>query len=273
MGHILRITALTLLVVLSPGLAQAGPGTLAILYFDNQGNPELEPLKVGLAQMLITDLRGTAGVTVVERAHLQDLLDELELGHSGVTDPDTAAKLGKLLGAEWMLLGSYFELLGTLRIDARLVKVETGEILHAHGVNDTSRAFMDMEKSIAGSFRSHLEQQASADPVIDGPTGFADAGSGGEGGAGDALADGGQDDTPRTRGGDGASAAVEPPPAADPAVAHPDAQVLGAAVTFSEGLIHLDRSDVPRARESFQQALAANPQLDAAREALATLDI
>ena len=54
---------------------------------------------------------------------------------------------------------------------------------------------------------------------------------------------------------------------------HPDAQVLDAAVTFSEGLIHLDKADVPRARESFQQALAANPQLDAAREALASLDI
>ena len=53
----------------------------------------------------------------------------------------------------------------------------------------------------------------------------------------------------------------------------PDAQTLEAAVAFSEGLIHLDRSDVPRARESFQQALAADPQLDAARQALGTLDI
>lgn len=272
MRRFLRIAALTLLAVLSPAMAQAGPGTLAILYFDNQGNPELEPLKVGLAQMLITDLRGTPGVTVIERAHLQDLLDELEMGHSGVTDPETAAKLGKLLGAEWMLLGSYFELLGTLRIDARLVKVETGEIQHAHGVNDTSRAFMDMEKSIAGSFRSHLEKQAAAGPAVDGPTGFADSGGEG-GGGGDALADGGQDDAPRTRGGDGEAVPEIVPEPCPPEVVHPDTEVLQSAMSFSEGLIHLDRSDVPRARESFQQALAANPHLDAAREALATLDI
>ncbi len=280
------ITLALAILLVAPIRAAAGPGTLAILYFDNEGNPELEPLKVGLAQMLITDLKGTPGVTVVERSRLQEILDELELGHAGVTDPDTAAKLGKLLGAEWMLLGSYFELLGTLRIDARLVKVETGEILHAHGVNDTARAFMEMEKAIAHSFRTHLEQQASAPP--DGPTGFADAGSSGDGG-GDALADAGGS---RTRGDDGGSGdpaatggdpssgstATDAAPAEGDggdatAVVAPDAQTLEAAVAFSEGLIHLDRSDVPRARESFQQALAADPQLDAARQALGTLDI
>ncbi len=282
----LPFLALAFAALLCPGRALAGPGTLAILYFDNQGNPDLEPLKVGLAQMLITDLRGTTGVTVVERARLQEILDELELGHSGVADPDTAARLGKLLGAEWMLLGSYFELMGTLRIDARLVKVETGEILHAHGVDDTSGAFMQMEKVIARSFKSHLEQQAAALP--DGPTGFADGAAGDT--TDDALADAA---TPRTRGGTaGAEGGEEPPPTqVDPAptdpppsgtgepeasavaVVAPDARTLDAAVSFSEGLIFLDRSDVPRARESFQQALAADPALDAARQALTSLDI
>lgn len=291
MVRTLTITALALATLLvAPTRALAGPGTLAILYFDNQGNPELEPLKVGLAQMLITDLKGTPGVTVVERARLQEILDELELGHTGVADPETAARLGKLLGAEWMLLGSYFELLGTLRIDARLVKVETGEILHAHGVNDTTRAFMEMEKSIAHSFRTHLEQQASAIPS--GPTGFADGPGAAEGG-GDAVADAGgsrtRGESGGTDGGGGAAPVTTDPAPSDgggsqagggsgdggdaTAVVAPDAASLDAAVAFSEGLIFLDRSDVPRARESFQQALAADPALEAAREALGSLDI
>ncbi len=261
----LRTLALLTLLAL-PGPALAGPGTLAILYFDNQGNPELEPLKVGLSQMLITDLRGTEGVTVVERAQLQAILDELELGHSGVADPDTAAQVGKLLGAEWMLLGSYFELMGTLRIDARLVRVETGEIVHAFGVNDASQAFMQMEKSIAGSFRTALTDQVGASTAAgDGPTGFADAGADPDDG-GDAAADA----SATTRGGGGDTAAAGD---GSVEVARPDAQALDAAVAFSEGLIYLDRSDVPRAREAFQQALATDPNLDAAQEALASLDI
>ena len=240
-------------LVLTPTGALAGPDTLAILYFHNQGNPELEPLKVGLSQMLISDLKGTGGVAVVERAQLQSILDELQLGHSGVVDPDTAAQVGKLLGARWMLLGSYFELMGTLRIDARLVRVETGEIVHAHGVDGGAQAFMSLEKALAGSFREALAAQtANADPPS-GPTGFADATVPllEE----DAVADA------TTRGGAG------------PDVVHPDAQELEAAVAFSEGLIFMDRSDAPRAREAFQQALASNPALSAAREALAGLEI
>ncbi len=138
------------------GRAFAGPGTVAVLYFQNQGNPELEPLKVGLAQMLTSDLIGAGGVKVVERTQLQAVLDELKLGHSSVADKDTSAKVGKLLGAEYLVLGSYFSLAGTLRVDARLVKVETGEVLHANGANGGIAEFMDLERRLAGSFRDKL---------------------------------------------------------------------------------------------------------------------
>jgi len=243
------------LLCLIPALAHAGPDTLAVLYFHNQGNPELEPLKVGLSQMLISDLKGAEGVTVVERAQLQSILDELELGHSGMVDPDTAAQVGKLLGARWMLLGSYFELMGTLRIDARLVRVETGEIVHAHGADGSTQSFMTLEKQLASSFREALAAQTASTPPTSGPTGFADADVPAPPAEEDALADA------TTRGG----SATE--------VVQPDAGELEAAVAFSEGLIFMDRSDLPRAREAFQQALATNPDLTAAQEALASLEI
>lgn len=241
------------LLCLAPALAHAGPDTLAILYFHNQGNPELEPLKVGLSQMLISDLEGADGVAVVERAQLQSILDELELGHSGMVDPDTAAQVGKLLGARWMLLGSYFELMGTLRIDARLVRVETGEIVHAHGVDGSAQVFMSLEKALAGSFREALATQTTESAQPAGPTGFADVSE--PAAEADAMADA------TTRGG------------STPDVVYPDAKELEAAVNFSEGLIYLDRSDLPRAREAFQQALASNPALTVAQEALAGLEI
>ena len=136
--------------------AFAGPGSVAILYFQNQGNPELEPLKVGLTQMLTTDLVGAGGAKVVERSQLQAVLEELKLGHSAVADKDTAARVGKLLGAEYLVLGSYFSLAGTLRIDARLVKVETGEVVHAYGANGLVAEFLDLERKVAGSFRDRL---------------------------------------------------------------------------------------------------------------------
>lgn len=238
MKHLLTaLLALVALVVARP--ACAGDSRVAVLYFENQGNPELEPLKVGLAQMLISDLTGTPGVAMVERTQLQAILNELELGHSGKVDPDTAAKVGKLLGAEYMVLGTYFEMMGTLRLDARLVRVETGEIVHAHGVDGKASEFMDLERQLAEDFGKVLAETASGAPAP------------------------GPDAPP-----------ADTVPTDVEAVVRPDADELAGALAFSEGLIHADEKDAPQAREAFEKAVAANPELEElARLELARLDI
>lgn len=212
-------------MLLLASLARAA--TLAVLYFENAGDAALDPLRVGLAQMLVSDLRGAPGVTVIERTQLQALLDELKLGHSGVIDPATASKVGKLLGADTLLIGSYFELMGTLRVDARMVKVETGEVLHAHGGNDQAAAFIAIERGIADAFRTALAGPAAK-----------------------AVA-----------------------PALPATVVAPDPDALKAAISFSEGLIALDRKDLPRASEAFHRAMAEDPGLEAARAELARLEL
>jgi TolB-like protein len=217
----------------------AADTNVAVLYFENQGNPDLEPLKVGLAQMLITDLTGTPGVAMVERTQLQAILNELELGHSGKVDPDTAAQVGKLLGAEYMVLGTYFEMMGTLRLDARLVRVETGEIVFAKGVNGKAADFMDLEKELATAFETALAETQGA--VIE--------------------------KAPPVE--------IEPTVPADAeAVVAPDADEMAGALAFSAGLIHADQKDAPQAREAFEKAVAANPELEElAQTQLAMLEI
>ncbi len=280
----LRRALLLLGLALMPALAHAGPDTVAVLYFHNQGNPTLEPLKVGLAQMLITDLQQAAVArpqpgrwTVVERSQLQALLDELELGHSGVVDADTAARLGKLLGAEWLVLGSYFELMGTLRVDSRLVKVETGEIAFAAGVDGGTADFRRMEGELAAGLATALAEQVGSaaggegEAEPGGPTGATGEGATSVEGA---RASGGSSggSTGGSSGSSGGEVYVSGSPGATAVVA-PDADALAAAVSFSEGLILLDRHDPERAREAFEAALVKDPALDAARASLAGLDL
>ncbi|MEW5742928.1 MAG: CsgG/HfaB family protein [Myxococcota bacterium] len=72
-------TALALGLALASS-ASAAPLKVSVLYFDNNtGRAEYEPLKKGLADMLITDLAQLPGVTVVERERLQAVLDEQKL--------------------------------------------------------------------------------------------------------------------------------------------------------------------------------------------------
>jgi TolB-like protein len=109
----------------------APANTLAVLYFQNKsGREELAPLQKGLALMLITDLSIVKNLQVVERARLQALLEEIGLGASGLTGPDTAPRIGKLLGAR-RLVGGDIE--GAeqerLRVQSSLLDVQTTALI------------------------------------------------------------------------------------------------------------------------------------------------
>jgi TolB-like protein len=146
-------------------VAAARAPTVAVLYFDYDGKrDELAVLKTGLAQMLISDLGAGDSYRLVERARLQALLDEQKLGQSGKLDPTTAARVGKLLGAQLMVLGSFFDLGPTLRVDARLVDVETGKILHTVGATARNDDFLDVERQLATDLGEALRHQTASAP-------------------------------------------------------------------------------------------------------------
>ena len=131
--------------------------TVAVLYFDYTGkSEELGVLRKGLAQMLISDLGAVDAVRIVERDRLQEILAELKLQGTAKIDPASASKVGKLLGARYMLLGGYFDLLGALRVDARLVEVETGKIVHSVGANGTPGEFLAVEQKVAEAVSGKL---------------------------------------------------------------------------------------------------------------------
>lgn len=104
---------------------------VAVLYFDNNNvnREDLQPLAKVLSLVLIDDLKNLKTFDIVEREELQAVLKELKLGQEKAFDAATVAKVGKLLGARQLILGSYLSLFEKLRIDARLVDVETGTIL------------------------------------------------------------------------------------------------------------------------------------------------
>ncbi len=69
--------------------------------------------------------------TVVERKDLQKILKELELQLSGLADEESAAKVGKLLGAEVLVSGSVYRKDDRYELFLKLVRVETAEVLAA----------------------------------------------------------------------------------------------------------------------------------------------
>jgi len=124
--------------------------TVAVLYFKNQtGQPEIDPLQKGIALLLITDLSKVKGLQVVERVQLQALAEELGLGTSGLVDPDTAPRVGKLLGVQWIAGGEILRgKVEELRIQSSPLEVSTQEILGQPFSEGQFREFFRIEKEL-----------------------------------------------------------------------------------------------------------------------------
>lgn len=140
------------------------PG-IGIMPFDNGGSygqdaEDFEALEVGLQQMLIGDLAGNSGWRLVERGRLQELLSEQDLGASGRVDANTAARIGKLIGARYMILGGFIDFYGDFRLDARVVDVETGEIIKTDRARDQRENLFDIVFELANAIPNGLDLPA-----------------------------------------------------------------------------------------------------------------
>lgn len=123
--------------------------TVAVSPFRNLGKASNDPLSKGLAEMVITDLSQVKSLKVVERIQFQALLDELKLSQSGLVDPKSAPRVGKLLGAGKIATGSFLDLNAEdLRLDAAISQTEDGKLVTAPEVSGRLAAFYELEKSL-----------------------------------------------------------------------------------------------------------------------------
>ncbi|NPU83801.1 MAG: tetratricopeptide repeat protein [Syntrophaceae bacterium] len=124
--------------------------TLAVSPFGEKGNTEkTKYLRKALAAMIITDLSKAKGIQVVERIRMQKLLDEMKLGQSGIVDPATSPRIGRLLGAgkivSGSMLGAGADDLHVLRI---LTSVASGKDLGDQDARGKTDEFFKMQKAI-----------------------------------------------------------------------------------------------------------------------------
>lgn len=88
-------------------------------------------MSFGFEDLLSSFMLKRARFSMIERRNLQTILEEHKLSMSGLVDESTALKVGKLLAADDMLLGSILERVNSLEIYARLVDTETAEVITA----------------------------------------------------------------------------------------------------------------------------------------------
>lgn len=137
---------------------------VAVLDFTNETRANWWQTDVGreLGGMLANELTSTGAFKVVERQRLDSVLGEQDLGASGRVNPATAAKMGKVTGAQYLITGkvaAYEEnTKGTggglsfkgislggksqqayLAIDLRVVNATTGEVEYVRTIEGRSK--------------------------------------------------------------------------------------------------------------------------------------
>ena len=117
----------------APVSGPTGPPALAVWTLEDLSLPGTTP--ADLAEMLTARVMETVEATgtysLVERERLLAILQELNLGSSGLADEATGLRIGRLVGARLMVFGAYQVVASQMRLDLRLVDVETGRVRNA----------------------------------------------------------------------------------------------------------------------------------------------
>ena len=117
--------------------------TVAVCYYqDLSPDKSLRAFQKGLAAMVTTDLSKVKSIKVIERVRLQALLEEMKLGQTGIVDPKTAPRVGKLLGAENIIVGNLSS--GSIRAVTTLASSGKGNVKGSASVSVDKDKFFEL---------------------------------------------------------------------------------------------------------------------------------
>jgi len=108
----------------------------------------LDDLGELVMEKLITKLVNLRRFKVIERGAMDKIIYEQKLGISGLVDEKTAIEMGKIAGADAIVLGSCNLIQGFVTIKARLIDIETSETIVAKEVQSENTDIRSIEEIV-----------------------------------------------------------------------------------------------------------------------------
>jgi len=150
----MKTTTFTLLLILLIALpCQAGfqKTKLAVFDFTIQGdNTTMADMGSIVAEWFVTALVREGRFDIIERTHLQKIINEQKLGMTGLVEESSAAQVGRVLGVKTIITGSVMTMANSIEVNARIIDVESGSIIAAeHVKNDTTAGLQELINNMA----------------------------------------------------------------------------------------------------------------------------
>jgi len=132
--------------------------TVAVFDFESKDDP-VRDLGPKVATMINATLSAEPTVITVERADLEKLLGEQELGLSGNVSQDSAAKVGQLTGAKVLVTGRVFKVDNDTVMVAKVIGTETSRVYGEMVKGTSSDSVTDLASDLAKKIATILTQK------------------------------------------------------------------------------------------------------------------
>jgi tetratricopeptide (TPR) repeat protein len=135
-----------------------GKRPLVVLDFENRsGSKDLDWMRAGLAEMLITNLSRSNSLAVLSRQQAQMLLTKLERPAGSDIRLNEALEIGRRSKVEVIVLGSFAMLDGRVRVEAQLHDARNGQLLAAeHFIAERLNQILTQVDLLSLKLASHL---------------------------------------------------------------------------------------------------------------------
>ena len=129
---------------------------VAVTVFSNiTGVAEDDWIGLGSAETLMADVASIGALSVVGRQALSDTLENLRASQS--SEAETAeVRAGRLLGARWVIAGTYEWLGNQLQITGRILDIASAAIVHTTIVDGLATDLFALQDRLSGDLRRGL---------------------------------------------------------------------------------------------------------------------
>jgi TolB-like protein len=167
------------------------PQTVVVWDFDNRTAPalttlpHLDFLKRTLSETMLSALFDVPDIKVLDRTQMREILSEQKLGSGELADVDAKLRLGRMIGAQRMVFGSFMAIGDQIQVNLRAVDSATSQVIYADEYTSGFSSVLDEAQKMAGRLSNKLggntikpakEQRTALWVEYDGALALADAG-------------------------------------------------------------------------------------------------
>ena len=151
---------LALLLAAGTSVRAATNDVLTVAVFDFESKDEsVSGLGPKVATLVNANLSAEPQIITVERADLEKVLGEQELGLSGTVTPDSAAKVGQLTGAKVLVTGRVFRADNELIVVAKIIGTETSRVYGELAKGNANASITDLSADLAKKIVADVTQK------------------------------------------------------------------------------------------------------------------